>query len=72
MIVQAVVKEAAIAEEVGELVLDGTKKEPVNRAIYAKRVAAGGGTIYVPNGYVVEDRGFEPLTFWLPAKRSPS
>ncbi len=21
---------------------------------------------------VVEDRGFEPLTFWLPAKRSPS
>ena len=21
---------------------------------------------------VVEDRGFEPLTFWLPARRSPS
>ena len=24
------------------------------------------------DGVVVEVRGFEPLTFWLPSKRSPS
>jgi hypothetical protein len=23
-------------------------------------------------GYRVEDRGLEPLTFWLPARRSPN
>lgn len=26
----------------------------------------------VTDGVLVEDRGLEPLTFWLPAKRSPS
>ncbi len=40
-------------------VIDMQTKKWLNKAIYEGQ-------------NVVEDRGFEPLTFWLPAKCSPS
>ena len=57
---------AGIAEAVGSSIL---RPESTTGA---QRKAVGDGTRSDASSYMVEDRGFEPLTSWLPARRSPS
>jgi len=67
-----------LAEAVGNAVLTAEPKaeSTATAQLMPRRKAAGAENAYVPSafdaGRLVEDRGFEPLTSWLPARRSPS
>jgi integrase len=51
---------------------DGTTPDPKKRQNPCKRRGLGNGRHRVAMIAKVEDRGLEPLTFWLPARRSPN
>ncbi len=55
-----------ISEAIGESLREETGHTKDTRQI------VGDVTTCRVESYVVEDRGLEPLTFWLPAKRSSS
>ena len=61
---------AELAEAVGNAVL--TAEPDAESTATAQKVAVGAESYDPARSYVVEDRGFEPLTSWLPARRSPS